>query len=121
MAQAPAFFTVGCLEVPKDSEWTTADLPTITPPVDTVRIVEAPLIWRPSYEQNGTVVTDAKNTPVYTKSNQRGVRILITRSGVTYNNTNIPALYKEGEEIALHDDNTYKFVDACIVEYGIKK
>lgn len=121
MAQSPVFYTIGSMQVSKAVSYTTADLPTVPAvTIDTLRISEAPRIWRADIAQDGThIQKDGK--PSYTKGNQRGARVTTTRAGVTYTSPNVPTLYKEGEEIALHDDSTYVFYNDCIVEYGTKK
>lgn len=119
MAQAVLFTAVGSIDVEKDGEYSVADLPTFPTGINAVRIVEAPLIWRAVYEQNGDRVLE-NGIPKYVKGNQRGVRILITRDTTVYPSPNVPALYKEGEEIALDANNSYKFLNDCVVEYGIR-
>jgi len=124
MAQAPTFYSAGGIAVKKGESYTTANLPTFSPTVtiDTLRIVEAPRIWRADINQDGSQNTkDGK--PLYIKGNQRGVRILIQRAGATFpsGHPNTAVLYKEGEEIAIHADNTYIFLNDCIVEFGVAK
>lgn len=122
MAQAPAFQSSGGLRVAKGRAYTVADLPTVpTTGITIVKISEAPLIWRKVYDKNGDVEKDEKGLDKYVKGNQRGVWVLISRSGVTYptgDDVNIPVLYKEDDEIGLHADNSYTFLQPCTVEYG---
>lgn len=124
MATAPVFYSVGGISVKKGESYTLADLPTFTPSVtiDTMRIVEAPRIWRPEINKDGTQA-EKDNRPLFIKGNQRGVRVLIQRIGATFqsNNPNTPVLYKEGWEIAMHADNTYIFLNDCVVEFGTAK
>jgi hypothetical protein len=120
MAQPIIFKTTGALRVVKGRAYTIANLPTVTPAVNTIKIGEAPIIWRKVYNKNGETEQE-KGVDKYIKGNQRGVWLLITRSGVTYgtgDDANIPSLYKEGDEIALDSLNTYTFLQTCIIEYG---
>lgn len=119
MAQATLFIPVGSMQVVKDQVYTSADLPSIPANINAVRIVEAPLIWRKALKQNGDQIIE-NGEPKYIKGSQRGVRILITDTTTTYVYLNVPALYKEGEEIAIGSDNTYKFLNSCVVEYGVR-
>jgi ribosomal protein S4E len=126
------FDPVGSISIPKDSEWTMDDLPE-DGNVDIVIIAEAPLLWRYVYDENGDIELEAENDengnkkPKRTMTNQRGVRIKITIDGQSYTNTtgkdisNVPSIYKEGEEIVLVEGATYKFYSDCIVRYGVKK
>ncbi len=122
MAQPPIFKSVGGLRVEKGRAYTMATLPIVpTTPIDTIKLSEAPLIWRKVYDRNGDTEKDDKGLDKYIRGSQRGVWILITRAGVTYGtgaDVNIPVLYKEGDEIALHADNTYTFLQTCVVEFG---
>jgi len=121
MAQAPVFKSVGGIQTVKGRAYTSADLPTVSPdPIDTIKISEAPLIWRKQYNQDGTVIQE-NGKDKYAKGNQRGVWILIVRDSVTYgtvDDVNVPTLHKEGEEIGLDANNTYTFLNACRIEYG---
>ncbi|NOQ31785.1 MAG: hypothetical protein GQ570_11745 [Helicobacteraceae bacterium] len=121
MAHAPVFKSAGGIQVVKGRSYTSSDLPTVpVTPIDTIKISEAPLIWRKVYNQDGTIEKkDGKDK--YVKGNQRGVWILIKRTTVTYgagDDVNVPVLYKEEDEIALHADNTYTFLAPCRIEYG---
>jgi len=123
MAQAPVFKSVGGIQVVKGRPYTSADLPTVpVTPIDTIKISEAPKIWRKVYNQDGTIKQDSGGKDVYSRGSQRGVWILIVRDGVSYDTSgedvNVPTLHKEGEEIGLDDDNTYTFLNACRIEYG---
>jgi len=123
MAQAPVFKSVGGIQVKKGFPYTEANLPTVpVTDIDTIKISEAPLIWRKQYNQDGTVIqVDGKDE--YVEGNQRGVWILIVRSDAVYltgDFANVPTLHKEGEEIGLEPKNTYTFLNECRVEYGIK-
>ena len=117
MAQALIFTTWGAVTASKNQSFTSADLPDVL--INTVKISEAPLIWRKNLEQDGTQITK-NGKPLYIKSNKRGVRILITRTGLDYTGfTNVPTLYFEGDEIAIEALNTYKFLNECTIEYGV--
>lgn len=122
MAQAPVFYSVGGLAVKKGESYSLANLPTTSAVIDTLRIVEAPRIWRADINRDGSQNT-RDGEPLYIKGNQRGVRIIIQRAGATFqvDHPNTPVLYKEGDEIALHADNTYIFLNDCIVEFGTAK
>ena len=124
MAQAPAFISTGGITVKKGNSYTTADLPSFNPSVtiDTLRIVEAPRIWSKNLDRDGTHIT-VDGEPDYVKRGERGVRILIQRTGATFSTDkpNTPVFYRELEEIGLHPDNTYTFFGDCIVEFGTAK
>ena len=122
MAQAPTFYSIGGIAVKKGDSYTVADLPTVAATIDTLRIVEAPKIWRADMNRDGSQVKK-DGEPLYVKGSQRGVRILIQRAGATFKTgyPNTAVLYKEGEEIAIHADNTYTFLSDCIVEFGTAK
>ena len=123
MGGAVAFNSVGGVAVKRGIVYTPADLPTFSPAVtiDILVIVEAPRIWRADYNINGTQeIKDGK--PSFSKSADRGVRVLIRREGATFSSTNpnVPVIYKEGEQIKINANNTYYFFDDCIVEFGTK-
>lgn len=118
MAQPSLFYSYGGMKVIKGSSYTTANLPSAL--INTVVVSEAPRIFRKKINQDGTTVKDANGIDGYSEGNQRGVWILIKRTGVTYTTPNVPVLYKEGDEIALHVDNTYTFLNDCTIEFGVK-
>jgi len=118
MAQPQKFITVGSMTAKKGTKYTSADLPITPSGIDTVKISEAPLIWRKNLNQNGTQIKkDGK--PNYIKGNKRGVRIIIKDTTATYINPNVPTLYFEGDEISIGVNNEYTFLNDCTVEYGI--
>lgn len=117
------FTSVGGIAVKKDTVYTIADLPSFSPSVtiDALIVSEAPRIWRADYNIDGTQeIRDGK--PSYSKSGERGVRVLISRTGANFSSTNpnVPVLYKEGDEIKIHANNTYLFFSDCVVEFGTK-
>ena len=123
MGASVAFDSVGGINVKKGIAYTAASLPTFSPSVtiDKLVVVEAPRIWRADYDRDGTQeIKDGK--PSFSKSAERGVRVLITRTGATFSatNPNVPVLYKEGQEIIINVNNTYLFFSDCIVEFGTK-
>lgn len=119
MAQSPTFSTVGGMEIEKGRTYTSVDLPTGAV-INTIKITEAPRIWRKEYNQDGTIIQE-NNRDKYSKGNQRGVWMLIKRTGAVYGtgaDVNVPVLYKEGEEIKVHASNSYTFLGVCRIEYG---
>ena len=124
MAFDIAFYSAGGLSVKKGNSYTIADLPTYSPTIvlDILRIKEAGRIWRPDLDIDGNQ-NKQNGSPLYVKGAERGVRILIQRAGATFpiGSPNTPVLYKEGEEIGLHANNTYTFFGDCIVEFGTAK
>lgn len=119
MAQAPTFSTVGGMEVKKGRTYTSADLPTGAV-INTIKISEAPRIWRKEYNQDGTTI-QSNGKDSYVKGNMRGVWVKINRTGAVYgsdDDVNVPVLYKEGEEIVVHASNEYTFLGSCRIEYG---
>lgn len=122
MAQSPTFSTIGGMDIEKGRTYTSVDLPVVSggAVINTIKITEAPRIWRKEYNQDGTI-TKEEGRDKYTKGNFRGVWILIKRSTATYGtgaDVNVPVLYKEGEEIKIHADNSYTFIGVCRIEYG---
>ena len=118
MAQPALFYSYGGMQVTKGTSYTTANLPSAL--INTVVISEAPRIFRKKYNQDGTTIQDVRGLDEYAEGSQRGVWILIKRTGVTYTIPNVPVLYKEGDEIVLHADNTYTFLGNCVIEFGAK-
>lgn len=116
MAQAPAFKSYGGLKVEVGRSYSALDLPT-GQVIDTIRIAEAPLIWSPIYDSENKKRT-VEGVTQRKSRNERGVRILIVNSAITYTEPNVPILYKEGEEIVLDDNDTYTFLNECFIEYG---
>ena len=108
--------TVGGMTITKGQSYTTADFATGVV-ITKAKLCEAPRVWRKAYNQDGTVQQKENK---YVQGNMRGVWILITRSTATYLPAfpNTPVLYKEGEEITINADNTYKFLSECYIEYG---
>lgn len=121
MAQSISFEAIGAMKVLKGESYEIADLPTTVPPIDIIKIVEAPRIWRADIAQDGTHV-EKDGKPTYTKSSDRGIRIVSKKIGVTYNPlfANVPALYREGDEVKFAANTTYTFNNDCIIEYGIR-
>jgi len=120
MSQPQRYKPYGALQVKKSVAYTSDDLPTgVT--IDTLQIVEAPLVWRKALNQDGTLIKE-RGKPKYVKGNKRGVYILIVNSNATYDEDfpNVPSLYLEGDEIVMDTDNTYTFLENCTVEYGEK-
>jgi len=124
MGASIAFDSVGGINVKKGVAYTVTNLPTFSPAVtiDKLVVVEAPRIWRADYNIDGTQETK-DGQPSFSKSAERGVRVLITRVGATFSatNPNVPVLYKEGQEIVINANNTYLFFSDCVVEFGTKQ
>ena len=122
MAQAPSFYSVGGIAVKKGESYTIAKLPTTAVTINTLRIAEAPKLWRADINRDGSQ-NKKDDLPLYVKGSQRGVRVLIQRTATTFQtgHPNTAVLYKEGDEIAIHADNTYTFLNDCIVEFGTAK
>lgn len=123
MGATVAIESVGGMAVKRDVTYTSADLPTFTPSVtiDALYIVDAPRIWRADYNMDGSpMIVDGK--PSYSRTSERGVFVLIERAGATFSatNPNVPVLYKEGQEIKIVANNTYRFFQDCVVEFGTK-
>lgn len=119
MAQAPAFATFGGANITKGTVYVKSDLPDTT--INKMRIAEAPRIWRKVRKEDGTVEKGSNGKDKITQGKDRGVWILITRTGASYSVVlpNAPTLYKENEEIVIHADNTYQFLADCNIEYGV--
>jgi hypothetical protein len=120
------FKSKGALNVKRGSTWTMADLPSISVgAIDAIVVAEAPRIWTYEYDEYGAIVIDKDRKPKRVQRHQRGVRVLISSTQMTYtsagdnNVINVPTLYKEGEEIGLDPTNTYTFQDSCTIEYGV--
>jgi hypothetical protein len=120
MSEPQAFTSYGALQVKKSYSYTSSNLPTDVT-IDVLRIAEAPIIWRKYLNQDGSQVIE-KGLPKYIRGNKRGVYVLIVNANATYSeeNPNVPILYLEGSEIVADTDNTYTFLEDCIVEYGKK-
>lgn len=102
MAQAPAFTSWGSANIEKGKPYVKSDLP--DPTINKMRIASAPKIQR-----NGETRL----------SKDRGVWILIARTGLTYSLPNVPTLYRENDEIVIDANNTYTFLSDCNIEYGV--
>lgn len=124
MAQAEKFYSSGGMEIVKDRDYTKTDLPTIgTSGITKISLCEAPIIWRDELKEDGSNIKNDDGTNSRIEGNQRGVWILITRTtaGTTYGagvDKNAPILVKEGEGIEIHDDNIYRFLQACRINHG---
>ena len=118
MAQAPVFKAVGGMKIAKGQTYTDADFATGVI-ITKAKVSEAPPILRKMFNDDGSAQQE-NGKDFYKQLSQRGVWILIKRTGVTYKPEfpNSPVLYKEGDEIAIHADNSYMFLSECFIEYG---
>ena len=102
MAQIGYFTPYGGLQVKVDTEYSKDNIPAQADVVVLTRGVRI-------YDE-----TDSK-TPL------RGVRVLVTTTGLTAPVTplpNIPIVWYEGRDFVFSVDSTYKFLDKGIVAYG---
>jgi len=102
MAQNLIYTSLGGLRVVADTEYSKDNVPAETTVIRVAR---------------GVRITDELGS----KTSIRGLRVVITISGLTAPDVplpNVPVIMYEGEIYKFSTDGTYRFLDSGIIDYG---
>ncbi len=118
MALYEAFEVIGHIELEKDRPYTTADIPD---DMEVLVLNDSGFIYGKVRDSNGDHITK-DGVPQYARTNIRGVRYRVVKTGITYpvNSPNVLGIWEVGQVLAFSPDSTYTFYNTGIIAYGLK-